>query len=232
MNWNLHVNQGWCSPCPGAIPGSPAGEFLNRSDADINERESWGRSMGREFVKYPARLMLVKRGAKGLSHAGQAGLGSVGWQGQPEYLGVRQPAGSQIQATFWFDQQQDLECRAEMEAYWSRLDSLLPLASLVPNAWATPRGEPRKPSPSSSSPDSPTPSLLALPLPAFPPRPKNIFNYIFSQVLRLTLVFILSPPPSAFAFVCLAPLPSQLDNEECGVTLTSIGPATTSDPSR
>ncbi|CAG13449.1 unnamed protein product, partial [Tetraodon nigroviridis] len=46
------------------------------------------------------------------------------------------------------------------------------------------------------------------------------------------LFFILSPPPSAFAFVCLAPLPSQLDNEECGVTLTSIGPATTSDPSR
>lgn len=50
--------------------------------------------------------------------------------------------------------------------------------------------------------------------------------------VSLALFSILSPPPSAFAFVCLAPLPSQLDNEECGVTLTSIGPATTSDPSR
>lgn len=58
-----------------------------------------------------------------------------------------------------------------------------------------------KPSPSSPSPDSPphrplpAPSLLALPTPpaaaprlppSLPPRPKNIFNYIFFQVLRLS----------------------------------------------
>lgn len=33
--------------------------------------------------------------------------------------------------------------------------------------------------------------------------------------------------PSAFTFVCLGRLSSQLDNEECGVTLTSISPCMT-----
>lgn len=48
------------------------------------------------------------------------------------------------------------------------------------------------------------------------------FSFLF--VCQVFFLFYPLTSPSAFTFVCLGRLSSQLDNEECGVTLTSISP--------
>lgn len=54
------------------------------------------------------------------------------------------------------------------------------------------------------------------------------FFFHFSFCLwNFLLFFYPLTSPSAFTFVCLGRLSSQLDNEECGVTLTSISPCMT-----
>lgn len=53
-------------------------------------------------------------------------------------------------------------------------------------------------------------------------------SFIFLFVCEIFFLFFYPlTSPSAFTFVCLGRLSSQLDNEECGVTLTSISPCMT-----
>lgn len=52
-------------------------------------------------------------------------------------------------------------------------------------------------------------------------------SFTFLFVCEIFLFFYPLTSPSAFTFVCLGRLSSQLDNEECGVTLTSISPCMT-----
>ena len=55
------------------------------------------------------------------------------------------------------------------------------------------------------------------------------FHFSFCLWNFLSFFFFFYPltSPSAFTFVCLGRLSSQLDNEECSVTLTSISPCMT-----
>lgn len=55
------------------------------------------------------------------------------------------------------------------------------------------------------------------------------FSFCLQNFLFFFSFFFLYPltSPSAFTFVCLGRLSSQLDNEECSVTLTSISPCMT-----
>lgn len=50
---------------------------------------------------------------------------------------------------------------------------------------------------------------------------------LFFLFVKFSFFFYPLTSPSAFTFVCLGRLSSQLDNEECSVTLTSISPCMT-----
>ena len=58
---------------------------------------------------------------------------------------------------------------------------------------------------------------------------QSSFTFLFVCEFSFFLFFFFYPltSPSAFTFVCLGRLSSQLDNEECSVTLTSISPCMT-----
>lgn len=56
---------------------------------------------------------------------------------------------------------------------------------------------------------------------------QSSFTFLFVCEIFFLFFFYPLTSPSAFTFVCLGRLSSQLDNEECSVTLTSISPCMT-----